>query len=81
MPAVKHIRRMDMATDFRKQILDRLKQLNRTPYWLGEQLGGDPSSNAVYGYLHRDPSKRTDMKASHVEKILDFLETQRPKGK
>lgn len=63
-----------VATDFRKQILERLTKLGKNRYWLAEQLGGSPSSNAIYTYLH--PKKKTDMNGENIGRILDVLDAE-----
>ena len=66
--------RCDLATDFRKQILDKLEKLGKSKYWLSQQLGDTPSVNALYTYLRE--GSETDMKGAHIAKILDVLERE-----
>jgi hypothetical protein len=63
-----------VGTDFRKQITERLKRIGKTRYWLAEQLGGVPSSNAIYTYLN--PRSRTDMTGEYIARILDAIEAE-----
>jgi hypothetical protein len=65
------IRGAILATDFRKTILEKLKKLGRSKYWLSEQLGGSPSRNALYVYLRDDGE--SDMTGSNIGRILDVL--------
>ena len=62
-----------LATDFRKMILDKLKKLGRSKYWLSEKLEGSPSRNALYVYLREDDEKEKDMTGSNIGRILDVL--------
>jgi hypothetical protein len=68
------IGRWNVATDFRRQILDRLKKLDKSKYWLSEQLGDALSPNALYTYL-REGSK-TDMGGTNIAKIIDILDAE-----
>lgn len=66
-----------VATDFRKMILDKLKKLGKSKYWLSEQLDGSPSRNALYVYLRDDGD--SDMTGSNIGRILDVLTAEEEK--
>lgn len=64
--------------DFRKLIRDRLKKLDKSRYWLAEQLDGNPSESAIYSYLNEKlNAKRTsDIGSESLARILDVLDAE-----
>jgi hypothetical protein len=68
----KVLTRDPMPVDFRAQIRQRLKKLDRTVYWLAEELKSKVTRSAIYGYLRED--KPSEIGADKLEKILNLLE-------
>lgn len=60
--------------DIRRIVRDRLKQLDKSQYWLAQQVG--MSKQGVWNYLNG----RSDMNSGTLDKVLDALGLEvRPK--
>jgi hypothetical protein len=79
--AIADLQEIDVASDIRQIISDRLHQLGKSKYWLAEQLEGKVSRASVYNLLNaKKPSKNISVQAlAHIFQALDIDVISRPR--